>query len=353
MSSIGPKAADMATSYPKFEEPFNDVALEDDFNIEPEPIHLEIESPTTIDKLKKMTWTDRICSITRYGGLLFGPSVFVTDILYYVDVGFDNDSYKVAYLGFLYLQPILNLVCVILFGTYLLNYSEFKQQRKMGAYIVGFSPLIALLASIKLIGFATLFSNFASGMAVGIWMLIIISPIFKTFPILLIQGLNNTDMAIWTTPLAMFCYITAILSCCKEVIELGYYLIGDLLYKERTEITSYLPKLRASMTYDKGEKVETFGRCGWPAIVIPFCGWNVLNCANLYKAKGGSFMMTRSYWLETTCCILCLPPLASVLFRGHSKMSGCQLLGAVATCGAYPTIVPSLAIEMLKDNTQM
>jgi hypothetical protein len=323
---------------------------EDDLQFEPESVqgvNLEIDSPTTIDRLKEMTWTDRICSLTRYGGLLFGPSVFVTDILYYVDVGFENNTYQVAYLGFLFLQPILNLVCVLLFGTYLLNYTEYKQQRRMGAYIIGLSPLIALMASVKLIGFATLFSKFASGVALGIWMLIIISPIFKTFPILLIQGLNNSDMAVWTTPLAMFCYVTAVLSCCKEVIELAYYLGGDLIVRERKEITSYMPKLMASQFYDKGDKVDSYGDCGWPALIVPFCGWNVLNCANLYKADE-RFLATKSYWIEAVCCVLCLPPLASVLLRGRSKMSGCQLLGAVVSCGAYPTAIPSHAIEILK-----
>jgi hypothetical protein len=82
---------------------------DNELQFEPESakdVNLEIDSPTTIDRLKEMTWTDRICSLTHNRGLLFGPAVFVTDILYYVDVGFENNTYQVAYRGFLFLQPI-------------------------------------------------------------------------------------------------------------------------------------------------------------------------------------------------------------------------------------------------------
>lgn len=351
MTTIGPNISDLVLSYPKPQDHrFIDLSPTDDLHIEPEPFQeLNLDSPSTLQRFKGMSWTDRICSVARYGGLLFGPAVFITDILYYVWVGFDNESYRSAYLGFLFLQPVLNLVCVILFGTYLLNYTKYKQQRRMGAYVVGCSPCISLLASIKLIGFTTLFSKFASGLALGIWMLILISPIFKTFPLLLIQGLNNSDMGIWTNPLAMLCYVTSVLSCFKEVAELLYYLGGDLLVKERTEMTSYLPKLRASQFYSKGDKVDFFGQCGWPALLVPFCGLNMLNCANLYEAQGERFLATKSYCLEALCCILCLPPLASILLRGHSKMSCCQLMWVIFSCGAYPSALPNTAISLLKD----
>jgi hypothetical protein len=219
----------------------------------------QVKSSSTMEKLRRMTWSARVCSFIQYGGLLFGPSAFVTDILYYGQVGFDNLNYQTAYLGFLLLQPVLNLVCAILFGTYLLNYTEYHQQRNKGAYILALSPLIALLASMKLIGFATLFSNFASGAALGTWILIIITPVFKTFPIILIQGLNNNDMGIWSSPLAVFCYVTDVVSCCKEVFDLVYYLGGDLVFVHRKHIIRYLPRLRASHVYDKGQKLNTFG----------------------------------------------------------------------------------------------
>jgi len=155
-------------------------------------------------------------SVLKYLGILLSIADEVTDVVYYNSSEFGNTHLKRSCLAFLIILPCFYMVLSVYQAMLL-------RENKRLALLIG-SPLIAFLWETKLIGIFHLFIVSDQQTSNFIWYFFMISEnLLETIPQVIIQGINNSKIEIWSNFVSVTSFIVSICTILKDWYSLVYH----------------------------------------------------------------------------------------------------------------------------------